>query len=316
MANDKNRPLAITYSSGITCGNPANLSTLAVFFDRISLPYPYEWDPDAIHIANVEGDKIMASVQEDYVTWRSHWKLLFEQGILQTLPPAITPDSVPDAYDGLFRCLRAMESPKATNQSERSKTVSNYQLAIGSVQLAIHAAYARKPSPELFMSTPADLRTERLAGFIVRELFSYQIPKLQSLHPEQILEVREELQDTKEGFVDYIFELSDDIAGRIKNGSSAEDAARETVQRKLLPKYHEFRRQIEMKRTGFWSSVLVAGGKFMAIDATPLSPKFWGEIFQAVFGTFAEQAQIEAMSNATQAFQYVAHLQSLASKNG
>jgi hypothetical protein len=126
---------------------------------------------------------------------------------------------------------------------------------IENLSLALHAAYARKVDPELFISDPADTATSRLAGFLVRSLFKYRIPQLQALTAEQILEVRDYIKDTKEGFVDYIFEMVDDVEARLKSGEkSEEEAARKTVERKLGPRYDEMRRQLKSKKIGFWAT--------------------------------------------------------------
>jgi hypothetical protein len=137
------------------------------------------------------------------------------------------------------------------------------------------------------------------------------VPQLNALHPEQILEIRELVQETKEGFVDYIFEAVDDVEARLISGSVTEvEAAQKTVERKLLPKYHEFQRQLQAQRGGFWSEVLAAGSTLLQIDATPWTPKFYGQIIEAFFGPLGNiaEAEAEARSNANQAYQYLATL--------
>jgi hypothetical protein len=125
----------------------------------------------------------------------------------------------------------------------------------------------------------ADLRTERLAGFLVQSFFKYRVPQLQALQPDEILEVRAALSDTKQGFTDFIFELTDDLEQRLKDGTATKiEAAAKIVERKLAPKYDEYLRQLRSKKAGFWSRVLAASGKFFQIDASPLTPKFYAHI--------------------------------------
>jgi len=83
-------------------------------------------------------------------------------------------------------------------------------------------------------------------------------------------------------------------------------------ERKLLPKYLEFRRQLQMKKFGFWDKVLSTTAKFFEIDAAPWTPKFYGVLFHAFFESAqaTEDAMGKAASNASHAFQYIAHLES------
>jgi hypothetical protein len=46
--SDDFRPLSITYSSGIFIRKPEVLSTLAVFYDQVWLPYPYGFEKEGI----------------------------------------------------------------------------------------------------------------------------------------------------------------------------------------------------------------------------------------------------------------------------
>lgn len=136
------------------------------------------------------------------------------------------------------------------------------------------------------------------------------MPQLSALSPEQILEVREVLKDTKEGFTLRIYEAVEEVEQRLKSGDPSEVvAAQKTVERNLLPWYFEMRRQFESQRTGFWSRALAFGGKLLQIDASPSTPKFWGQIIEAFSGGMSETAKAEARSNAGQAFQYLAKVE-------
>jgi hypothetical protein len=63
---------------------------------------------------------------------------------------------------------------------------------------------------------------------------------------------------------------------------------------------------------------LAAGAKFFEIDAAPWTPKFYGDLFERFFGSIDEvgKAKAEAQSNASQAFQYLARLESHVMKIG
>ena len=100
--------------------------------------------------------------------------------------------------------------------------------------------------------------------------------------------------------------------------SASVSTARKTVERKLGPRYDEMRRQLKSKKIGFWANVLAAGAKFFEIDAAPWTPKFYGDLFERFFGSIDEvgKAKAEAQSNASQAFQYLARLESHVMKIG
>src|SRR5207249_1171416 len=111
--------------------------------------------------------------------------------------------------------------------------------------LLSHIFCPHKPSPELFISDQTDTRTSHLAFVLVQLLFQYQVPQIGTPNVEQILEVRDYLKDTKEGFTYYIHEMTDDVEQRLKGGNLYEiEAARKTFERKILPQYEEFRRQL------------------------------------------------------------------------
>ena len=84
------------------------------------------------------------------------------------------------------------------------------------------------------------------------------------------------------------------------------------VERKVIPQYLEFKRRLESRSAGFWGKTLAAGSKFMQIDASPWTPKFYWALFEAISGSISERGKLEeeCKSNAGQAFQYLAKLES------
>lgn len=339
----KGTDLEVTYSSGVIVEESDVLATLAVFYDRIWLPYPWDLDPDLNTRISYERAFWAGDAIERYLDWRKRWELLFNEGILQVLPhpSQARPDGsydksvVPTQYwsgpgdpakdEELMARVSGFypddEDPSAVYKFEDLSAVYKFENPsaeyefVAKTVLAFHAVYSPKIGPELFLPNAADLRTERLAGFLVQSFFKYRVPKLQALQPDEILEVRAALSDTKQGFTDFIFELTDDLEQRLKDGTATEiEAATKIVERKLAPKYDEFLRQLRSRKAGFWSRVLTAGGKFFQINASPLTPKFYAGLFEAVFSSFSEQAAVDWRSNASQAFQYVARLNSLTNK--
>jgi hypothetical protein len=288
MMADNVRKLSITYSSGICIRKPEVFATLAVFYDQIWLPHPYGFE----------------------------WGALFIQGILQTLSPPIPPGNLlADFKTVKADCQRALSQLYGKLDAASEGLHPPYNMGVTKeledVLLGLHAAYAKKLGPELFISDPADITTSRLAGLLVRSLFEYRLPQLPALTAEQILEVRDYIKDTREGFIDYIFELTDDVEARLRSGDkSEEEAVCKTVERKLLSLYNEMRRQLAAKRTGFWAQLSEAGANFLTIDAVPWTPELYGDLFERLLGSQDEiaQAKAEAQANASQAFQYLARL--------
>jgi len=118
----------------------------------------------------------------------------------------------------------------------------------GTVAFVLHSLYGEKHAPEVFLTTSdrlsGRLSTERLAGLLATSLFDYYVPLLGNLAPDQILEVREEVSDTREGFTDFLLGFTGELEERIKKGSrDDQEEAAELMKRKLRPLFTEFRRQ-------------------------------------------------------------------------
>ena len=91
---------------------------------------------------------------------------------------------------------------------------------------------------------------------MVNSIFSYEVPLLRALEPEDIIELRNQLKSTKEGFLDYLSTLADSVESRLRDGRSGSESIQVTVEREVLPQYHEFSRQSLAKRTESWAKVL------------------------------------------------------------
>lgn len=298
-----------TFSSGekVTVNLGGILESLLVFYDQVWLPYPYGFVRDGpviwgIEIPPAQADqflKSMDSMYSAYEQWSSEWKPLFDEGLLHVLPPPIhSLEEIPGGFADAIRNRLVNEEGK----------ISVFPLMSGEFALTIHSMYGGKQAPELIPAHPANA----LEAVLTHSLFQYAVPRLGAVNPEQVLELRANLGDVREGFRDYVFQLLDDVEGRMKSGLSAWEAADLTAQRKIFPEYDEMRRQLAAKNTGTWSKLLGSLSEFMLIDASPWTPKFYGQLFKAFFGTTekAAQAEEEARKNSGQAFQLLARLQS------
>lgn len=307
--------LSVTYSSWPLefPEGETSISTLAVFYDKVLLPYPYFFDEAApVFWTNSGKSLIEKDVQDDFADWKHTMRPLIDAKIVEFLPPPfIKPEEFPSTFTKEVRS-RINTLRGGVGKLPKGTLSTNWDMATGTFTFALHALYGSKPAPELFISDPSNKATARLAAYLVQTLFRFQFPRLSDLHPDEILEVREYLKDSKEGFVDLMVELTDDVESRLRNGDSSElAAATKTVERKLLPKYREFRRQLNAKKMGFWSKVLARGAKFLQIDAAPWTPKFYGSILEGLFGTLDDAAQDDEKryTSEGQAFQYLARLE-------
>lgn len=247
---DEKRKLSITYSSGLI-PPPEIMGTLAVFYDEIWLPNPYE-------------------AQAFIVKQRDQLTPLFANGILRVLP-LLDREFINRTIYTFERIDREtgwrVFSQQPEYVSKREEIDKEYKIA---KVLAIHSLCAEKPSPELFLSNPTDTSTSRLAGFLARSLFDYKVPQLQALNAEQILEVRDYLKDTKEAFTYYIYEQVAEVEKRIQEWNQSEMvAAQQTFEQKILPQYAEFQRKLAAKKLGFWSKVAAVGGTFLLVNTAP-----------------------------------------------
>ena len=320
---DDTRKLSITYSSGLI-PPPELMSTLAVFYDEIWLPYPYfiKTDgtpyffekPELSHVRELDDLRAMSDLAKIYTDWDNKFRLLVDKEIIRTIQGIDAIDipipqdlSIPDPL-----VLKAFNIfSKRYSSKDTDHIVMNTSML--DVILAINVLYNRYPAPEIFIPDPLDTNTSRLAGLLVNSLFQYQVPQLQVLNAEQILEIRDYLKDTKDGFRCYISEMIDDIERRIQEHNLSDiEATQKTFERKIQPQYEEFCRKLAAKKTGFWSKIAVAGGKFLQVDAAPWTPKFWGavlEMFGVSIDELSKSEQENFLSNKSQAFNYIATLE-------
>src|SRR5262249_37693074 len=140
-------------------------------------------------------------------------------------------------------------------------------------------------SPELHVCGRQPTSREIMKFLEARSVFSYFLPGIGKLDEEQILKVRERVKDTREGFSLHLQTLSKGVEQRLKGGESISEIerfARSVVDTDLIPDYREFRRQLGAERRDFWKTVVNAAGKILKIDANPLTPKFWGQLLEAM----------------------------------
>lgn len=164
--------------------------------------------------------------------------------------------------------------------------------------------------PILFTSQNSVYNRECLKSLMALSAFKFLLPQINNLHPDQILEVRNAVADTREGFSMHLQTLSKEVENRIEEGDSLADVSRyaqSVVETMLVPQYTEFRRQIAAKKAGFWGKVLDKASKFAEIDAAPWTPKFYAELINALGFTILSgvSERENTLSNRSQAHQFL-----------
>jgi uncharacterized protein (DUF1330 family) len=313
----KGDTLVIAYASRLV-PTAAEMATLALFYDEIWLPHPCDLlTHGAKNLASLyrqlTGDCIvpgLQAAQEIHGRKREHWKPLFDEGILRTMPPF-------ELFGGLFRNRDAISIEDFVGWFARipkeAELFSTDAQHLESFVLAMHRLDAKKLYPELFISDPNDRSTARLSGLLHNQILTCRIPEMQGLNSEQILELRQLTKIAKQGYRQYLNQLSDDLEQRLATGNTAElETASKIAERKVIPEYEQYVKQMKKQETRFGAKFLEASGKFMQIDASVWTPKFWGaliEIFSSTLYSAVEQDQDRYLSNERQAFHYLATLQ-------
>lgn len=326
-----------TYSSWARdfIGGSSHLNSLCLFFDRVYLPYPHLFDfwhgarlftflddgPGHPRIGAVKQRSSpsvtfdeLEKLQEKYQTWLEEYSTLFEAGLIRHLP----------APKGLFgpteshlkQMLDYLYGPTKGSLEQFGDPYQLQRLRIedvldGHFDVALHALTARKPSPEIFIGTAREHQTVALAGVLADATLTLSISDLSDLSSSQILELRQSVDQFRSGFRDHLLELVDDVESRV----SADDhnflvAALKTAERKIMPGFNEYQRQLLSREVGFWSKAGARSAKFLQVDASPFTPKFWGAILECLFGNLDSSADLdrETFSNESQAFQYLGAL--------
>ena len=185
--------------------------------------------------------------------------------------------------------------------------------------LVIHLLRTDIELPQVFTSLNGRPGKDILVALEAEATFSYLLPKLRLYHPVQILELRERVADTREGFTMHLFKLSKGLEERAREDVPIKEIARfadDLIRSDLIPDFKQFCRQLKAMEAGRWTKVLDATGKLAEIDATPWTPKFWSLILKALGITIVTSgAELkETLSNQYQAFKFMSELESAAAK--
>lgn len=301
----------VVYNSGLVIENESSLATLTVFYERIWLPH--------VDVTMIPPG-LMNEVQP-YVEWVVKWSALFKEQVLRELPPA-TPESLSKTGESLLKPQAIEDFGKRleANWKATSRIIernSNGPMAeftrIGFGFLNLHFGRFEVSLPRIcdFNQKPDRETLVRLEAFAA---FQYLLPKLNALQPDDILELRRRVKDTREGFTMHLQKLSKSLDGMVQNGSAIDDIrahAKSIVETDLIPDYREFHRQLASERTGKWKKSLDTAGKIMAINAAPWTPKFWGELLNALGMSVLQTAadKKDTQTNRYQAYEFMKEIE-------
>jgi hypothetical protein len=318
----------IIYSSDITIENPHELSALCVFYDRVVLPHVAERDVGSITIQLSDTHltyKALRTLSKGRLppeqglwataqTWDEDNRVLFDEGVIVRLNPP--PSGLENFEEDLFFDMDAEE------QLLTLAKIKIWEIAQveGDVILSLRPDIVRHLCrddlrlPELHVCGLQPASREIMKFLEARSVFSYFIPELGELNKDQILKVREKVKDTREGFSLHLQTLSKGVEQRLKGGESISEIerfARSVIETELIPDYRQFLRQLSAEQGDFWQNVRKAVEKILKIDASPLTPKFWGQLLEAM-GVALDTAerQKEQLSNRRQAFQFLKSVES------
>ena len=153
-----------------------------------------------------------------------------------------------------------------------------------------------------------------LAALEAEATFSYLLPKIRTYHATQILELREKVADTREGFTMHLWKLSKGLEEHAKEDTPVKEIAKyakNLIETDLIPDYREFQRQLTAIKAGKLEKVLDVAGKIVEIDAAPWTPKFWGLLLKAVGLSIVTAAseQEQLLLNKYQAFTFMSEIE-------
>lgn len=168
--------------------------------------------------------------------------------------------------------------------------------------------------PQIFALTTGRSSQDILVALEAAATFRYLLPKIRTYHPTQILELRDKVKDTREGFTMHLWKLSKGLQEQARDGTSLADIAgfaESLTKTDLIPDYREFQRQLQSMRADKWGKVLDAAGKVAEIDAAPWTPKFWALILKAIGMTAlrSDSERASALSNKYQAFKFMSYVE-------
>ena len=298
----------LTYSDGARhlIDYSGLLETLSVYYNKIWLPYPYGLTMDKLKPWRFSPDeddtRRLTAIHDAYDVFYNRYRLLFDEGILQTVPRTIGDEPPADFESTIMQRLSG-------------RGVAD--LLSGDFTLAVHACYAPRVSPDFFpFSGPrggfskSDTAWQAWALSLgwskYMALFTCVVPRLPALNAEQVLDLRTDVNSSRQGFVDCLSELSDEVEERLADGANpAWGTIREAFNHQAMLKYQEYQRKLESK-SSLLKYAMSQGKPIAQIDTMPWTPKFWYMLVKSL--TPLSVASGDKINDGGQAFKFVYNL--------
>lgn len=323
----------IIYNSDLIIRSASELATLCAVYEKILLPYTSPstshlfagtstWDVNFPTGINAEDDHQFIL---DVPYWEEMYRALIQEGVIERLPPPSWGSASPaqllinidpsEKLDLIAKSstriqMRIGKGPFGDDNSEESSKKIIFEDDLVKQDFVLHLLRQDLRLPQLFINDGNRPSREFLIGVEAKITVSYLLPAMNYLGADEILEVRNKVKDTREGFSFHLQKLSKGVEDRLKGGESASEVnawAKRVIETELIPDYREFRRQLKAEKAGFWKNVLDVTSRAFAIDAAPWTPKFYGELLKALGITALtyNAEQKERLSNRSQAFQFM-----------
>lgn len=329
----------VVYNSDLIIVDRDVLSTMCVFYDKVYLPNTKEDSrglfielsvnnkrlPTGVAACSIEGLSFkdetgrMLTGSAEILQWEESVKVLFDESVLQRLgPPKDGPlrveqiENVPLA--ALSLAISSARTPLRAFVYE-GKPVKADRCIYLRQDHALHFARPDVDLPGVYVAWKGTSR-EIMKAVQAEAIFTYLLPALSQLYPEEILAVREKVKDTREGFSMHLQKLSKAIERQLKNEASVPEMsnyARSVVETELIPDYREFVRQLSAEKAGFWSKVLNKVKSLFEIDSPPWSLKFLADLATKLGFTALQtvQSRKDQLSNKSQTFHFMRTLERL-----
>ncbi|QDT35378.1 hypothetical protein [Thalassoglobus polymorphus] len=294
---------ALTYSSDLIIRDPGILSSLCVFFDNIYLPHlPTEHAGLFLRVTEAGSDPDvdlcdLPSAGEYHHEWDKSHELLFANSVLARLPPVARDVEIDD------QALR-------TIINELQPNVSGFSRRLYLLTRVVHHLRPDQLAPHVIDSGTEIPTRDGYKWLMAHEAFSYLIPSLTDLSAEQILQVRDTVADTREGFAMHLQQLSREVERRVSAGDPVETIkrhARSVIDTDLVPDFVEFHRQLSANRAGFLGKLLDMAAKSIKLLVPATRPDFAASGFTTLSAIMAATADERKArnTNVAQAFQFL-----------
>jgi hypothetical protein len=297
----------VVYIDGLTIEEPGQLALLCLIYDKVSLPHPYDHDPDCEEVMRIsfKNEEYLEKERHNYLVWKTKHKELFDAGAMSVLPAPIAVADLPNDIEVL---LSGQMGPGRLR-------LGTDDLLHGRIALAMHAIYCKSDDPEFKMRTPSDTSTAAIREQLGQVAIGWRAPMLPKLQTEQILELRSETERFRDGFVMYLDSLADEVEDEMgTKGASNRDTATKIFERKVRPDVAEFIRKGLPQKIAWWGSIVrqlgATGGTVIKTVVHPFNFSNYFKLVESI-GSLVESVAGEVAhgrSNKRHAAQYLARI--------